>query len=127
LVLNTPEYNNEVIATLEMLMAIDNQQGDYYSLMGQAFYQRWIFKQKSEEFINKSSENLNIAIKMKNINIEYLALAYMTISDIWLSKDDFPRASENIRKALQVKRLPPIINRFKKNTLMKLQKMEFKK
>ena len=53
--------------------------------------------------------------------------AYMINSDIWLSKDDLPRASENIRKALQVKRLRPITDRFKKITLMKLQKMEFKK
>ena len=114
LFLNTPEYNNEVIATLEMLMAIDDQQGDYYSLMGQAFYQRWRFKQESEEFINKSSENLNIAIKMKNINIDYLAFAYMTNSDIWLSEDNLSKASENIKKALQVKRLRPIKERFKK-------------
>ena len=127
LALNTPEHNSEVITNIEMLMAIDNTQGDYYSILGQAFYQRWRFKQESKEFLNRSSENLNIAIKMKNINIDYLAFAYMTNSDIWLSEDNLSEASENIIKALQVKRLPPIKDRFKKITLMKLQNMELKK
>jgi hypothetical protein len=127
LALNTPEHNSEVITNIEMLMAIDNTQGDYYSILGQAFYQRWRFKQESKEFLNRSSENLNIAIKMKNINIDYLAFAYMTNSDIWLSEDNLSKASENIKKALQVKRLRPIKERFKKITLMKLQKMEYNK
>ena len=127
LALNTPEHNNEVITTIEILIAIDNTQGDYYSILGQAFYQRWRFKQESKEFLNRSSENLNIAIKMKNINIDYLAFAYMTNSDIWLSEDNLSKASENITKAVQVKRLRPIKERFKKITLMKLQKMEYKK
>ena len=127
LALNTPEHNNEVITTIEMLIAIDNTQGDYYSILGQAFYQRWRFKQESKDFLNKSSENMNIAIKMKNINIDYLALAYMTKSDIWLKKNDLSKASENIKKALQVKRLSPITDRFKLITLMKLQRMEYKK
>ena len=70
---------------------------------------------------------MNIAIKMKNINIDYLAFAYMTNSDIWLSEDNLSKASENITKALQVKRLRPIKERFKKITLMKLQKMEYNK
>ena len=35
--------------------------------------------------------------------------------------------TENIKKALQVKRLSPITDRFKLITLMKLQKMEYKK
>ena len=127
LALNTPEHNSEVITNIEMLMAIDNTQGDYYSILGQAFYQRWRFKQESKEFLNRSSENLNIAIKMKNINIDYLAFAYMTNSDIWLSEDNLSKASDNIKKALQVKRLRPIKERFKKITLMKLQKMEYNK
>ena len=127
LALNKPEHNSEVITNIEMLMAIDNTQGDYYSILGQAFYQRWRFKQESKELLNRSSENLNIAIKMKNINIDYLALAYMTNSDIWLSEDNLSKASENIKKALQVKRLRPIKERFKKITLMKLQKMEYNK
>ena len=107
-----------------MLMTIDKMQGDYYSVLGQAFYQRWKFNHGSEEFIKRALENLNIAIDTKNINIDYLALAYMTISDIWLNWDDLFKANENIKKALQVKRLPPIKDRFKKITLMKLKKME---
>ena len=110
-----------------MLMAIDSTQGDYYSLFGQAFYQRWRFNPKSEEFMLEAIKNIDIAIEKKNINIDYLALAYMTKSDIWLKKNDLSKASENIKKALQVKRLSPITDRFKLITLMKLQKMEYKK
>ena len=110
-----------------MLMAIDSTQGDYYSLLGQAFYQRWRFSPKSEEFMLEAIKNIDIAIEKKNINIDYLALAYMTKSDIWLKKNDLSKASENIKKALQVKRLSPITDRFKLITLMKLQKMEYKK
>ena len=51
----------------------------------------------------------------------------MTKSDIWLKKNDLSKASENIKKALQVKRLSPVTDRFKLITLMKLQKMEYKK
>ena len=127
LALNAPEHNNELITNIEMLIAIDNTQGDYYSIMGQAFYQRWKFNRESEELIKRALKNLNVAIETKNINIDYLALAYMTISDIWLNWDDLFKANENIKKALQVKRLPPIKDRFKKITLIKLQNMEFKK
>ena len=127
LALNAHEHNNEVITNIEMLIAIDNTQGDYYSLLGQAFYQRWKFNRESEELSIRALKNLNVAIETKNINIDYLALAYMTISDIWLNWDDLFKANENIKKALQVKRLPPIKDRFKKITLMKLQNMEFKK
>ena len=127
LALNAPEHNNEVITNIEMLMAIDNTQGDYYSLLGQAFYQRWRFNPESEEFMLEAMKNIDIAIEKKNINIDYLALAYMTNSDIWLKKNDLSKASENIRKALQVKRLSPITDRFKIIILMKLQKMEYNK
>ena len=127
LALNKPEHNNEVITNIEMLMVIDNKQGDYYSILGQAYYQRWKFNPESEEFILEAMKNTDIAIQKKNINVEYLALAYMTISDIWLSKENISLASEYINKSIQVKRLPPIKDRFKKITLMKLQKMEFKK
>ena len=127
LALNTPEHNNEVIANIEMLIAIDNTQGDYYSLLGQAYYQRWKFNIESEEFILEAMKNTDIAIQKKNINVEYLALTYMTISDIWLSKENISLANEYIKKAIQVKRLSPITERFKKITLLNLQKMEFKK
>ena len=127
LALNAPEHNNDAIANIAMLMAIDNTQGDYYSLFGQAFYQRWRFNPKSEELMLEAIKNIDIAIEKKNINIDYLALAYMTKSDICLKKNDLSKASENIKKALQVKRLSPITDRFKLITLMKLQKMEYKK
>ena len=43
------------------------------------------------------------------------------------TENDLSKASVSIKKALQVKRLSPIIDRFKLITLMKLQKMEYKK
>ena len=127
LLLNTLEHNSELITNIEILMVLDSTQGDYYSILGQAYYQRSKFNNKSESFINKSSYLLNIAINKKNINIDYLALAYMNLCDIYLNKNDLSTADENIIKALQVKRLPPIKDRFKKITLMKLQNMELKK
>ena len=57
-----------VIANIAMLMAIDSTQGDYYSLFGQAFYQRWRFNPKSEEFMLEAIKNIDIAIEKKNIN-----------------------------------------------------------
>ena len=54
LALDKPAFNNIVITNIAILMALDSTQGDYYSLLGQAFFQRWRFNPKSEEFIFKS-------------------------------------------------------------------------
>ena len=127
LLLNKIEHNNELITNIEMLIAIDSTQGDFYSILGQGLYQRWTFDNKSNQLLQHANNYLQNAVKKKNINIEYLALAYMTLSDIFLVWDDLLSADKYIKNALKIKRLERIKERFKKITLIKLQKMEFKK
>ena len=68
LALNKPEHNDIVITNVSVLMALDSTQGDYYYLLGQAFFQRWKFDTKSEEFILQAIENIDIAIKKRKCN-----------------------------------------------------------
>ncbi len=72
--------------------------------------------------IIKSEEDLNQAVASLNININYIARAYMTLSDIYLSKNELQKADRAIKKALRAnKRIEGIRDRFRNINRIKLQ------
>ena len=119
---NTLSENLEAITTADILLNEDSLQGDYYSLRGMAYFQRAKLLNDSPEMIIKSETDLNQAVASLNININYIARAYMTLSDIYLSKNELQKADKAIKKALRAnKRIEGIRDRFRNINRIKLQ------
>ena len=119
---NTLSENLEVITTADILLNEDSLQGDFYSLRGMAYFQRAKLLNESAEMMVKSEEDLNQAVASLNININYIARAYMTLSDIYLGKNELQKADRAIKKALRAnKRIEGIRDRFRNINRIKLQ------
>ena len=119
---NTLSENLEVITTADILLNEDSLQGDYYSLRGMAYFQRAKLLNNSAEMIIKSEIDLNQAIESNNININYIARAYITLSDIYLSKNELQKADRAIKKALRAnKRIKGVREKLKNINKIKLQ------
>ena len=119
---NTLSENLEVITTADILLNEDSLQGDYYSLRGMAYFQRAKLMNGSPEMMFKSEQDLTQAVASLNININYIAQAYMTLSDIYLSKDELQKADKAIKKALRAnKRIEGIRDRLRNINRIKLQ------
>ena len=119
---NTLTENLEVITTADILLNEDSLQGDFYSLRGMAYFQRAKLLDESAEMIIKSETDLNQAVASLNININYIARAYMTLSDIYLSKNELQKADRAIKKALRAnKKIEGIRDRFRNINRIKLQ------
>ena len=119
---NTLLENLEVITTADILINEDSLQGDFYSLRGMAYFQRAKLLNDSTEMIFKSEEDLNQAVASINININYIARAYMTLSDIYLGKNELQKADRAIKKALRAnKRIKGVREKLKNINRLKLQ------
>jgi len=114
--------NLEAITTAEILLNEDSLQGDYYSLRGMAYFQRAKLLNDSEEMMAISKRDLAIAVESKNINVNYIARAYMTLSDIYLIEDELQKADKAIKKALRAnKKINGVRERLKNINRLKLQ------
>ena len=119
---NTLSENIEVITTADILLNEDSLQGDYYSLRGMAYFQRAKLLNESAEMMVKSEKNLTQAVASINININYIARAYMTLSDIYLGKNELQKADRAIKKALRAnKKIEGIRDRLRNINRIKLQ------
>ena len=118
---NTLLENLEVITTADILINEDSLQGDFYSLRGMAYFQRAKLMNGSPEMMFKSKEDLTQAVASLNINVNYIARAYMTLSDIYLSKNELQKADKAIKKALRAnKRIEGIRDRLRNINRIKL-------
>ena len=97
-------------------------QGDFYSLRGMAYFQRAKLLNESAEMIVKSEKDLTQAVASVNINVNYIARAYMTLSDIYLGKNELQEADRAIKKALRAnKRIKGVREKLKNINRLKLQ------
>ena len=70
-------------------------------------------------------QDLSHYIEYNNINIDYLAKAYMAISDIYLLKGELENADKNIKIALRAnRRIKGGIEKMRKINKIKLQSLE---
>jgi len=119
---NTLTENLEVITTADILLNEDSLQGDFYSLRGMAYFQRAKLLNDSAELMVKSEKDLTQAVASLNINVNYIARAYMTLSDIYLAKNELQKADRAIKKALRAnKKIEGIRDRFRNINRIKLQ------
>ena len=119
---NTLSENLEVITTADILLNEDSLQGDFYSLRGMAYFQRAKLLNESAEMIVKSEKDLTQAVASVNINVNYIARAYMTLSDIYLGKNELQEADRAIKKALRAnKRIKGVREKLKNINRLKLQ------
>ena len=119
---NTLSENLEVITTADILLNEDSLQGDFYSLRGMAYFQRAKLWKESAKMMVKSEKDLTQAVASLNINVNYIARAYMTLSDIYLGKNELQKADRAIKKALRAnKRIEGIRDRFRNINRIKLQ------
>ena len=58
----------------------------------------------AKEIMEKSKQDLIRATKSNNINIDYIARAYIVLSDIYIFNEDLQNADASIKKALRAKR-----------------------
>jgi len=76
----------------------------------------------SPELMVKSEKDLTQAVASLNINVNYIARAYMTLSDIYLRKNELQKADRAIKKALRAnKKIEGIRDRFRNINRIKLQ------
>ena len=119
---NTLSENLEVITTADILLNEDSLQGDFYSLRGMAYFQRAKLLNESAEMMVKSEKDLTQAVASVNINVNYIARAYMTLSDIYLGKNELQEADRAIKKALRAnKRIKGVREKLKNINRLKLQ------
>ena len=122
LLINTLSENLEVITTADILLNEDSLQGDFYSLRGMAYFQRAKLLNDSAEMMVKSEKDLTQAVASLNINVNYIARAYMTLSDIYLGKNELQKADRAIKKALRAnKRIKGVREKLKNINRLKLQ------
>jgi len=125
LTINTLSDNLEAITISELLINEDSTQGDFYSLKGLAYFQRATLQDNSKGILEISMQELSRSIGYNNINIDYLAKAYMTISDIYLLNGEIKNADKNIKIALRAnRRIKGGMERMKKINKIKLQSLE---
>ena len=119
---NNIEANLDAYTISEILINEDSTQGDFYCLRGMAFFQRAKFQNNSKEILDKSQKDLKKATSSTNINIDYIARAYMTLSDIFLLNHDLQNADRAIKRALNAnKRIDGVIDKLKNINKIKLQ------
>jgi len=119
---NTLSENLEVITTADILINEDSLQGDFYSLRGMAYFQRAKLWKDSAKMMVKSEKDLTQAVASLNINVNYIARAYMTLSDIYLGKNELQKADRAIKKALRAdKKIKGVREKFKNINRLKLQ------
>ena len=87
-----------------------------------AYFQRAKLLNESAEMMVKSEKDLTQAVASLNININYIARAHMTLSDIYLSKNELQKADRAIKKALRAnKRIKGVREKLKNINKIKLQ------
>ena len=119
---NNIEANLDAYTISEILINEDSTQGDFYCLRGRAYFQRAKFQNNSKEILDKSQKDLKKATSSNNINIDYIARAYMTLSDIFLLNNDLQNADRTIKRALRAnKRIDGVIDKLKNINKIKLQ------
>ena len=119
---NNIEANLDAYTISEILINEDSTQGDFYCLRGMAYFQRAKFQNNSKEILDKSQKDLKKATSSNNININYIARAYMTLSDIFLLNNDLQNADRAIKRALRAnKRIDGVIDKLKNINKIKLQ------
>ena len=122
---NNIEANLDAYTISEILINEDSTQGDFYSLNGLAYFQRALLQDNSKGILEKSMRDLSHSIGYNNINIDYLAKAYMAISDIYLLKGELENADKNIKTALRAnRRIKGGMEKMRKINKIKLQSLE---
>ena len=119
---NMLETNLQAFTVAEILLNEDSTQGDFYSLRGLAYFQRAQLQNNSNKILEKSKQDLIKATELNNINIDYIAKAYMALSDIYLLNNDLQNADKSIRKSLRAnKRIEGVVARLRNINKIKLQ------
>lgn len=122
---NTLSDNLEAFTIADLLINEDATQGDFYSLRGRSFLQRSILQNNNNEFIEQASIDLNKAIISNNINIDFIANAYLALSDIHLLNNNLTDAEFAIKRALRANRkIMGGLNRMRNINKIKLTPME---
>ena len=75
----------------------------------------------AKEIMEKSKQDLIRATKSRNINVDYIAKAYMILSDIYMSENNIKSAEWGIKKALRANRN----NKCVKEKLRNINKIKF--
>jgi len=122
---NKMETNLDAFTISEILINEDSTQGDYYSLRGLAYFQRAQLQNNAKEIMEKSKQDLIRATKYNNINVDYIAKAYMILSDIYMSENNIKSAEWGIKKALKANRnIKGVKEKLKNIIKLKFQSLE---
>ena len=122
---NKMETNLDAFTISEILINEDSTQGDYYSLRGMAYFQRALLHNNAKEIMEKSKQDLIRATKSNNINVDYIAKAYMILSDIYMSENNIKSAEWGIKKALKAnKNIKGVKEKLKNIIKLKFQSLE---
>jgi len=123
---NDIENNLEALLVAEELMIDDSTKADFYSYMGQVYFQRYELKdKKSSKLLNESKQKFNKSIKLSNLTREPAVIAYYHLASIYLIESDLTKGYYMIKKAMQTDKIYPGVKaKLKEINRQRLKSME---
>ena len=123
---NDIENNLEALLVVEELMIDDSTKSDFYSYMGQVYFQRYELKdKKSSKLLNESKQKFNKSIKLSNLTREPAVIAYYHLASIYLIESDLTKGYYMIKKAMQTDKIYPGVKaKLKEINRQRLKSME---
>ena len=123
---NDIENNLEALLIAEELIIDDSTKADFYSYMGQVYFQRYELKdKKSSKLLNESKQKFNKSIKLSNLTREPAVIAYYHLASIYLIESDLTKGYYMIKKAMQTDKIYPGVKaKLKEINRQRLKSME---
>ena len=128
LYLNKEDIDNNLEALLiaEELMIDDSTKSDYYTYIGQIYFQRYkLSGKKSPKLLIESKQNFKKSINLNNLTREPAVITYYHLATIYLIEAKLNQSYNMIKKAMQTdKSYPGVKSKLKEINRRRLKNME---
>jgi len=123
---NDMDNNLEAFTIVEELIIDNSQKADYYSYLGQIYFQRYqLIKRTPEKLFLESKQQFINAIELDNMNREPAVITYYYLASIYLIEGSLNEGYNMIRKAMQIDKLyPGVKDKLKEINRQRLQVLE---
>ena len=101
---NTVESNFEALVLSQELMAFDSTQGDFIALLGLSYAQRYLLNKGNGQLMDEAIHYLVKSNENPTINKDQLINSYISLSMIFIEKDNITKAKLFVDKAQNLDR-----------------------
>ena len=123
---NDMDNNLEAFTIVEELIIDNSQKADYYSYLGQIYFQRYqLIKRIPNKLFLESKQQFIKALELDNMNREPAVITYYYLASIYLIEGSLNEGYNMIRKAMQIDKLyPGVKDKLKEINRQRLQVLE---